>query len=403
MSSNICNYQPIQSISTKAIDMRFKRVHNALCHLTSQSSGGIVSSVGISMPLAFNIANSPITGSGTIAITGAGTTAQYIRGDGTLATLNVTTATNGLSVSSGSAVLGQAVGEVGAPATLTSSREIPTAGFNVALSGTGNLLVGTTTSTADKLRVNGTARFLGATQQLIFDSTGFGGSAAIKTSSSFLNFYPADGTVVFNGGTTAGAIPALQISTGDAVANASIQLKAFNFNSGNANRPFIIYTTGSGNTMSGDIRIQAGMTNGAGSHMAGAYSIIIESTTTGTIQLLNGNVGVKNTSPTAFLHLGAGTTTASTAPLKFTSGTNNTTAEAGAMEYDGTNLFFTRVAATRENVLTGNSGASAPATTPADSSEINSCYGTTGTFLGIPNSWISVVIGGSTFKIPLYS
>lgn len=57
-------------------------------------------------------------------------------------------------------------------------------------------------------------------------------------------------------------------------------------------------------------------------------------------------------SPSAQLHLGAGTTAASTAPLKFTSGTHMTTAETGAMEYNGTNLFFTRTGTTREGVLT---------------------------------------------------
>jgi hypothetical protein len=44
-----------------------------------------VSSVGLSMPSAFTVANSPITGSGTIAVTGAGTVSQYVRGDGSLA------------------------------------------------------------------------------------------------------------------------------------------------------------------------------------------------------------------------------------------------------------------------------------------------------------------------------
>ena len=50
-------------------------------------SVGTVTSVAISMPSAFNVSG-PVTGSGTISITGAGTTAQYIRGDGTLATYN---------------------------------------------------------------------------------------------------------------------------------------------------------------------------------------------------------------------------------------------------------------------------------------------------------------------------
>lgn len=42
-------------------------------------------SVGLSMPSAFNVANSPLTSNGTIAVTGAGTSAQYVRGDGQLA------------------------------------------------------------------------------------------------------------------------------------------------------------------------------------------------------------------------------------------------------------------------------------------------------------------------------
>jgi len=70
-----------------------------------------------------------------------------------------------------------------------------------------------------------------------------------------------------------------------------------------------------------------------------------------------GNVGIGTTSPTAYLHLKAGTATASTAPLKFTSGTNLTTAEAGAMEYNGTQLFFSP--STTRNILAQVSGATA--------------------------------------------
>jgi hypothetical protein len=47
---------------------------------------GSVTSVGLTMPSAFNVGSSPITTNGTIAVTGAGTTAQYVRGDGSLAT-----------------------------------------------------------------------------------------------------------------------------------------------------------------------------------------------------------------------------------------------------------------------------------------------------------------------------
>ena len=44
-----------------------------------------LTSVGVSMPSAFSVANSPLTANGTIAVTGAGVASQYIRGDGTLA------------------------------------------------------------------------------------------------------------------------------------------------------------------------------------------------------------------------------------------------------------------------------------------------------------------------------
>jgi hypothetical protein len=54
---------------------------------------GTVTSVGLSMPSAFTVTNSPITSSGDIAVTGAGSTSQYVRGDGTLA--NFPTSTGG--------------------------------------------------------------------------------------------------------------------------------------------------------------------------------------------------------------------------------------------------------------------------------------------------------------------
>jgi hypothetical protein len=46
---------------------------------------GTVTSVGLTMPSAFTVTNSPITSSGDIAVTGAGLVSQYVRGDGTLA------------------------------------------------------------------------------------------------------------------------------------------------------------------------------------------------------------------------------------------------------------------------------------------------------------------------------
>ncbi len=54
-----------------------------------------------------------------------------------------------------------------------------------------------------------------------------------------------------------------------------------------------------------------------------------------------GNVGIGTTTPSAVLQLKAGTTAVSSAPLKLTSGPLMSTAEDGAIEYDGTNYYLT--------------------------------------------------------------
>lgn len=138
----------------------------------------------------------------------------------------------------------------------------------------------------------------------------------------------------------------------------------------------------------------AGVTNAYGIYQVG----------TSDLNYFGGKVKIGNTysAPTAYLHLGAGTTAASTAPLKFTSGTNNTTAETGAMEYDGTNLFFTRTGTTRESVFVGVDAATAPAT-GAFVSPVNFYGLNDDNLLATPNSWASVVIAGTTYKIPLYT
>lgn len=64
-------------------------------------------------------------------------------------------------------------------------------------------------------------------------------------------------------------------------------------------------------------------------------------------------IGVVNalaTTRTSYWHLKAGTATASTSPLKFTTGTVNTTAEAGAFEYSTPQVFFTNGGLVRQEV-----------------------------------------------------
>ena len=62
------------------------------------------------MPSAFSVADSPVTSSGTIAVTGAGTASQVVLGNGSLGTLTVGTVTSvsagaGLTISSGSSTV----------------------------------------------------------------------------------------------------------------------------------------------------------------------------------------------------------------------------------------------------------------------------------------------------------
>lgn len=66
---------------------------------TIGDTDGTVTSIGLSMPAAFTVANSPVTTSGVIGVTAAGTSAQYIKGDGTLGTLPTPTGGTVTSVS----------------------------------------------------------------------------------------------------------------------------------------------------------------------------------------------------------------------------------------------------------------------------------------------------------------
>ncbi len=89
------------------------------------------------------------TASNTISLalsaTGTPDNTKFLRGDNVWATPD---AANGLSVNTGKIVLGQNVGEVGSPATLLSTREIPLNGFHISLtSSTGGLVAITKTRT----------------------------------------------------------------------------------------------------------------------------------------------------------------------------------------------------------------------------------------------------------------
>jgi hypothetical protein len=89
---------------------------------------------------------------------------------------------------------------------------------------------------------------------------------------------------------------------------------------------------------------------------SGAIQYTTNSTLRGTMNssgqfIWQGQANFGNSSaPSANICLAGSTATAGTAPLKFESGTLMTTAEAGAMEYDGSKMYMTTVAAARSSI-----------------------------------------------------
>jgi hypothetical protein len=88
----------LTSIGTTLQLLRVNTAATALEYFTPTYLTSAVTSVALSMPAAFTVTGSPITGAGTLAVTGAGTTSQYVRGDGSLATYNPGTGGGGASV-----------------------------------------------------------------------------------------------------------------------------------------------------------------------------------------------------------------------------------------------------------------------------------------------------------------
>jgi len=200
------------------------------------------------------------------------------------------------------------------------------------------------------------------------------GSSNVANGVSALQFNTTGGTNVANG------TSALRSNTtgSNNVANGTSALRSNTTGNNNvANGLNAMYNTNVSDTLTGSNNIAIG-TNAAdnirfeaagnvaignavdlpiqnGSNQGVYQNALFITGASGTGTNIAGNVGIAVNTPTARLHLAQGTATASTAPLKFTSGTNLTTAEAGAMEFNGTNLFFSP-STTRHTVNHGLTG-----------------------------------------------
>jgi len=76
----------IGGVGYTAGDLVYRYYNGSSWISTNMNAANGVTSVGLTMPSAFSVTNSPITSSGDITVTGAGTASQYVRGDGQLAT-----------------------------------------------------------------------------------------------------------------------------------------------------------------------------------------------------------------------------------------------------------------------------------------------------------------------------
>jgi hypothetical protein len=363
----------------------------------------------------------------------------------------LTGADNGLSVSGVDAVLGENVAAVGTPAVLLSNREIPMAGFYFNLFG-GNTILSGVAKTPSGARLD------------IFDAPGAGitkDQLLLTTDSTAAGSIPTN--IRFNNtvtGTPGIATPGswMQGEINGVVAFTFNYNTGFLFNSPVTGVPFLtiegfqvifgllggqgiliispVYNTSTPFGLANDIFCHPTFTvaGGTAAYTAVFIAPVVNQTAGGTGTIIGvdfnptltsvtgqviafrntvgdilfqalgttGRVGIHGiTTPTAWVHIGAGTAAANSSMLKFTAGVVLTVPEVGAWEYNGTNLFFTPNSAVRNTVLFGTSGAAAPSLTATP--VFTSFYGGNTNALGDPNSWASVVIAGTTYKIPLYT
>lgn len=139
---------------------------------------------------------------------------------------------------------------------------------------------------------------------------------------------------------------------GGGLHNSGVGYLSLGNNSGN-NCVALGYAAGNSNSTGGNLTLigcSADVTTTTLTN-ASAFGYNTTVSTSNTMILGNGvNVGIDSsfsTTATARLSLPGGTATAGTAPLKIHSGTNLTSAEAGAIESDGTHLYWTSNTPTR--------------------------------------------------------
>ena len=166
----------VRGVTEIQLDTNLTLTDNGNGGVTINSSGGgggsgTVTSVGLSIPSAFSVSGSPITTTGTLALTGAGTTSQFIDGTGALQT--VTTGTIEGSIAVNQIAVGTAADTIGGSSSLTFSEAL--GGLTVTTGATGiNPLINlasTTKSISLKVASNLQLTIDGGTHTFVFDAS----------------------------------------------------------------------------------------------------------------------------------------------------------------------------------------------------------------------------------------
>lgn len=242
------------------------------------------------------------------------------------------------------------------------------AGYNtrMAITTSGNVGIGTISPSAllsvTTIANSGTLLSLGANSQQGLFRVGYNAGATTLTSSEYGTF-----TIATNGGNQ--NINIMPHGTGKVGINTASPSSPLHVSSstssitgrftgnGISNR-VIIEGTGAGISAISFAETNIGSRWGIGSVLSTQAFVISKSGDlggAGNLALEIGqstrNMGIQLSGATAKIHIAAGSATAGTAPLKLTSGTNLTTPEDGAFEFDGSSLFFTRSGTLRAGLL----------------------------------------------------
>lgn len=367
---------------------------------TNQSIGGIKTFT--------NTTDSTLTTNGAVIVSGGVGIAKSVNIGGGLDVTDFTTAEGGIS-SPGLAVGGEVFGAGADIGATTNSLAI---GNTATTTADNSVVIGTnaTTITTDSIAIGYNVNVAGVLQTVIgsgASASGFGqsvvlgqGSSSTGTTCLVLGQGSSDGgftNVNVIGATTTATANAQTILSncntliiGKPTQTGAVGSKTVNItertgtNVNAATSISILGPRGTGTGTTGSIFLTTYQTGTTGStpHVLGTAGLTI----TGTQR-----AGIFQTSPTALLHIGAGTATANTAPLKFTAGTNLTSPEAGAMEYDGKNFWLTRLS-TRRKISVSNDEQTTSTTVASTTTE------TTIFTMALPANGTAV---GDTYRINL--